>query len=83
MDVFVERNSDAVKRVDYLDKRSPVEVGEILEINAKDGANLSYEGVSSFCFSFDGDIAATAIAPVNFIDFAGGSTGGGGFEVAW
>ena len=50
----------------------------ILEIHTKNVANFGHEGFGAFLFV----LAVHVVTPVNFVDFAGGSTGRGSFEIA-
>lgn len=60
-----------------MNERAPVEVSKILKIDTKNSADFSHESLGSgeFVVSF------YIIAPINFIDFAGGGAGRGGFEI--
>lgn len=77
-DIFVEGDSDAAESVDDLDEGTPVKVSIVLKINAKDVADFGHEGFGAGLFV----VVFHVVAPVDFVDFAGGGTGGGGFEIA-
>ena len=76
--IFVEGDSDAAESVDDLDERAPVEMSVVLEIDAKDVADFGHEGFGAGLFV----VVFHIVAPVDFVDFAGGGAGGGGFEIA-
>ena len=77
-DIFVEGDSDAAESVDDLNERAPVEMSVVLEIDAKDVADFGHEGFGTGLFV----VVFHIVAPVDFVDFAGGGAGGGGFEIA-
>lgn len=77
-DIFVKGDSDAAESVDDLDERAPVEMSIVLEIDAKDVADFGHKGFGAGLFV----VVFHIVAPVDFVDFAGGGTGGGGFEIA-
>ncbi len=76
-DIFVESDSDAAESVDDLDERTPVEMSVVLEVNAKDVADFGHKGFGAGLFV----VVFHIVAPVDFVDFAGGGASGGGFEV--
>ncbi len=53
-------------------------MGVILEFDAENRANFGHEGGGAGFFVVAGHVAT----PVDFVDFTGGGTGWGGFEVA-
>ena len=77
-DVFIEGDVDTVEGVDDINDGTPVEVGVILEIYTKDGTNFLHKGGGAGSFV----LVVHIVTPIDFVDFAGGSTGRGGFEVA-
>ena len=53
-------------------------MGIILEINTQNATDFFHEGFGASLFV----VAVHVVAPINFVDFAGSSTGGGSFEIA-
>ena len=53
-------------------------MGVVLEVDAEDTADFLHEGFGAGLFIG----AVHIITPVDFVDFAGGGAGGGGFEIA-
>lgn len=50
-------------------------MGVILEIHAEDVADFGHEGGGAGGFV----VAVNVVTPINFVDFAGGGAGRGGF----
>ena len=78
VNTLVESNIDAAESVDDIFERAPVDVGVIINIEAENVANFGHESVGASVFV----VAFEIVAPINFIDFIGGSAGGADFEVA-
>ena len=57
-------------------------MGVVLKFNAENTANFVHKSLSCGGFFFGGDIATTTVAPVYFVDFAGGGASARNFEIA-